>query len=116
MGKQSMTELRERRAERGLVQVNFWIREEDRAAFEVAVAPFKDRASKLDPAHKPGRRPLEAVRGSLLGGSADQDTKAAQTLSEARRTAISSKAGHCHALPPHLSGRASSKSSQRDEG
>ena len=67
MGKQSMTVLRERRVERGLVQVNFWIREEDRAAFEVAVAPFKDRASKLDPAHKPGRKPLEALRGSLLG-------------------------------------------------
>lgn len=67
MGKQSMTVLRERRAERGLVQVNFWIREEDRAAFDVAVAPFKDRASKLDPAHKPGRKPLEALRASLLG-------------------------------------------------
>lgn len=66
MGKQSMTTLRERRAERGLVQMNLWIREEDREAFAAAVAPFKKRAGEMDPARKPGRKPLEALRGSIL--------------------------------------------------
>ena len=66
MGKQSMTTLRERRAERGLVQMNLWIREEDREAFATAVAPFRERAGELDPANKPGRKPVEALRRSLL--------------------------------------------------
>jgi hypothetical protein len=66
MGKQSMTTLRERRAERGLVQMNLWIREEDREAFAAAVAPFRERAGALDPVNKPGRKPLEALRGAIL--------------------------------------------------
>jgi hypothetical protein len=35
MSRQSMTDLRARRAERGLVQMNLWIRDEDRTAFDV---------------------------------------------------------------------------------
>jgi hypothetical protein len=66
MSRQSMTDLRVRRAERGLVQMNLWIRDEDRAAFDVAVARFRQRAGELDPAMKPGRKPLEAVRASVL--------------------------------------------------
>lgn len=62
MSKQSMAALRERRAELGLVQMNLWIREEDRAEFEAAAAPFRARAAEIDPAHKPGRKPQEAVR------------------------------------------------------
>jgi hypothetical protein len=61
MGKQSMTTLRERRAERGLVQMNLWIREEDREAFTAAVAPFRERAGELDPAQK---TPQEAPGGA----------------------------------------------------
>jgi hypothetical protein len=61
-----MTDLRARRAERGLVQMNLWIRDEDRAAFDVAVARFRQRAGELDPAMKPGRKPLEAVMASAL--------------------------------------------------
>ena len=66
MSKQSMTTLRERRAELGLVQMNLWIRDEDRAAFTAAVEPFRMRAAELDPAQRPGRKRLEAVRASPL--------------------------------------------------
>lgn len=65
MGKQSMTTLRERRAELGLVQMNLWIRDEDRAAFTAAVAPFRERAGERDPTKQPGRKRLEAVRASV---------------------------------------------------
>ena len=60
-----MTALRERRAALGLVQMNLWIREEDRAEFEAAMAPFRERAAAIDPTHKPGRKPVEAVRDSI---------------------------------------------------
>ena len=66
MSKQSMTSLRERRAELGLVQMNLWIRDEDRAAFAAAVEPFKRRAGELDPAQRPGRKRQEAARASPL--------------------------------------------------
>ncbi len=62
MSKHSMTSLRERRAELGLVQMNLWIRDEDRAAFAAAVEPFKRRAGELDPAQRPGRKRQEAAR------------------------------------------------------
>ncbi|MCW8309385.1 hypothetical protein AruPA_20410 [Acidiphilium sp. PA] len=61
-----MTSLRERRAELGLVQMNLWIREEDRAAFAAVVEPFKQRAGELDPAQRPGRKRQEAARASSL--------------------------------------------------
>ncbi|WP_262313287.1 hypothetical protein [Acidiphilium sp. AL] len=64
MSKQSMTSLRERRAELGLVQMNLWIREEDRAAFTAAVEPFRERAGEIDPAQRPGRKRQEAARAS----------------------------------------------------
>ena len=64
MGKQSMTTLRERRAELGLVQMNLWIREADRAAFDRAIAPFKQRAAEADPPAQ-RMRPLERVRQSV---------------------------------------------------
>jgi hypothetical protein len=67
MGKHSMTTLRERRAERGLVQMSLWIRDEDRAAFAAAVEPFKQRAGELDPAQRPGRKRQEAVRAIWSG-------------------------------------------------
>ncbi|OYV68164.1 MAG: hypothetical protein B7Z67_14200 [Acidiphilium sp. 21-60-14] len=66
MSKYSMTSLRERRAELGLVQMNLWIREEDRAAFAAAVEPFKQRAGELDPTQRPGRKRQEAGRASPL--------------------------------------------------
>jgi hypothetical protein len=116
MGKQSMTTLRERRAERGLVQMSLWIREEDREAFTAAVAPFRERAGERDPAHKPGRKPLEALRGAILQYGADQGAKPARAASEARREACPGKAGHQPALPPGLSGQAAGGYSQRDEG
>jgi hypothetical protein len=62
MSKHSMTSLRERRAELGLVQMSLWIRDEDRTAFAAAVEPFKRRAGDLDPAQRPGRKRQEAVR------------------------------------------------------
>jgi hypothetical protein len=68
MSKQSMAALRERRTELGLVQMNLWIRDEDRAEFEAAVAPFRDRATEIDSAHKSGRKPLETVRESIHRG------------------------------------------------
>jgi hypothetical protein len=66
MSKQSMTSLRERRAALGLVQMNLWIREEDRVAFIAAVDPFKQRAGEIDPAQRPGRKRQEAARASPL--------------------------------------------------
>ena len=66
MSKQSMTTLRERRAELGLVQMNLWIREVDRAAFARAVEPFKRRTEALDPAQRPGRKRQEAARALPL--------------------------------------------------
>lgn len=66
MSKQSMTSLRERRAALGLVQMNLWIREEDRAAFTAAVEPFRRRAGEIDPAQRPGRKRQEAARASPL--------------------------------------------------
>lgn len=66
MGKHSMTSLRERRAALGLVQMNLWIREEDRAAFTAAVEPFKQRAGEMDPAQPPGRKHQRAARTPRL--------------------------------------------------
>jgi hypothetical protein len=66
MGKHSMTSLRERRAALGLVQMNLWIREEDRAAFTAAVEPFKQRAGEMDPAQRPGRKRQRAARTPRL--------------------------------------------------
>ncbi len=66
MSKHSMTSLRERRAELGLVQMNLWIRDEDRAAFAAAVEPFKRRAGELDPAQRPGRKRQEPAMASPL--------------------------------------------------
>jgi len=66
MSKHSMTSLRERRAALGLVQMNLWIREEDRAAFTAAVEPFRERVGEIDPAQPPGRKRQEAARASPL--------------------------------------------------
>lgn len=115
MGKQSMTVLRERRAERGLVQINLWIRDEDRDAFAAAVAPFRERAGEMDPAKKSGRKPLEALRGSILH-IAGQGTKLARAAPEARREACRGKAGHQPAVPPGFSDGATGCHPQRDEG
>ncbi|MCF3948898.1 hypothetical protein [Acidiphilium iwatense] len=61
-----MSSLRERRAALGLVQMNLWIREGDRAAFTAAVEPFKERAGEIDPAQRPGRKRQKAARASPL--------------------------------------------------
>ncbi|KDM65093.1 hypothetical protein [Acidiphilium sp. JA12-A1] len=62
MTRQSMNTLRSRRAELGLVQMNLWIREEDRVAFEAAVAPFKARVAEIDPPRQRGRRSIDAIK------------------------------------------------------
>ncbi len=62
MSKRSMTTLRERRAELGLVPIHLWTREADRAAFAAAVEPCTRRAEALDPAQRPGRKRQEAAR------------------------------------------------------
>jgi hypothetical protein len=61
-----MTSLRERWAELGLVQMNLWIREEDRSAFTAAVESFRERAGEIDPSQRPGRKRQEAARASPL--------------------------------------------------
>jgi hypothetical protein len=66
MSKDSMAALRARRSQLGLVQMNLWIRDEDRAAFAAAVEPFKRRAAELDQAQQPGRKRLEATMTASL--------------------------------------------------
>jgi len=48
MAQESMRNLRARRVQLGLVQVNVWIKADDRAAFDVAIAAFKTRAIEAD--------------------------------------------------------------------
>jgi hypothetical protein len=48
MAQESMRNLRARRVQRGLVQVNVWIKADDRTAFDMAIAPFKTRAIEAD--------------------------------------------------------------------
>lgn len=84
MSKHSMASLRERRAALGLVQMNLWIREEDRAAFTAAVAPFKQRAGELDPAQRPGRKRQEFARASSRPVARQKPPEAPQRPAERR--------------------------------
>ena len=51
-----MAAVRQRRKELGLVQMNVWIPEEDRADFLAAVAPFRDQARKIEQATREKRQ------------------------------------------------------------
>ena len=84
MSKHSMASLRERRAALGLVQMNLWIREEDRAAFTAAVEPFKQRAGELDPAQRPGRKRQEFARASSRPVARQKPPEAPQRPAERR--------------------------------
>ncbi|GBQ86596.1 hypothetical protein [Asaia krungthepensis] len=48
MSRQTMETVRRRRKALGLVQANVWIREEDREAFQAAVAPFRKAARDIE--------------------------------------------------------------------
>ncbi|OYV68289.1 MAG: hypothetical protein B7Z67_13845 [Acidiphilium sp. 21-60-14] len=110
-----MTTLRERRAELGLVQMNLWIREADRAAFAAAVEPFKRRAEALDPAQRPGRKRQEAARALPLH-LAVESADPTRDAPEARRDAIDAATGDHPALSADLPHHTACPGPQRDEG
>lgn len=92
MSKQSMDTLRERLTELGLVQMNLWIRTEDRDEFEAAVAPFRERVAMIYLAQAPVRKSPAAV------------------LTQSRQ---SSKKRSTTRKPPHISDRPSAWRSER---
>jgi len=100
MGKHSMASFRERRASLGLVQMNLWIREEDRAAFTAAVEPFKQRAGELDPAQRRGRKRQKAARVHLEPTRTPTSSGTPETPADERSTPRPAIALPCRLIFP----------------
>ena len=77
MAQDSMRHLRARRVQRGLVQVNVWIKADDRAAFDVAIAPFKTRAVAADG--------IDTARPALMATTATPTENPHQPAEKSRR-------------------------------
>jgi len=81
MAQESMRNLRARRVQLGLVQVNVWITADDRAAFDVAIAPFKTRAIEADNINtaRPAMTPAPATPIENTDQPAEKSRRASKT-------------------------------------